>query len=516
MFKKSLAIILCLLMTISLTLCLGACSKKDTNYPVTVGQTTLKEKPKKVAVLSDNLADIIYYMGYSTQICAISDACTQEELTKYISSVGDEVTPNTDLIINSDAELVLTDTPVSSVTKDKLKESGIEVINLMLPTNEAQLTTIYTTLGKIFGGNTDGAKNGANACKRLTETLSQAEKEVQGSSIVKLVCYLYLDENNALCSFNNTTSEGLVLDFIGATNVAANFPEAKVDKSILRLSNPDYIFCDNEKVVEYLNTRSELSTMTALTKNQTYILPKTSLQRLGGSMINTQNFMLSKMFPNSVSDATRGESLASAYGIEITDSTTYKAGDDHEDIKAIQQRLLDLGYLVLEDSTTTYFGGMTEEAVKSFQSSQGLDATGIADKKTLETLFLSTTLSVTGSTFIPDANIEQGTTAPAESTTETTEPSASNSNTLGYNIDLSSSKSYQHGDEHQDIVAIQQRLEELLYITFDENISYTTYFGDATESAITLFQESNGLSATGVADYETLKLLFSEDAQLPQ
>ena len=518
MFKKSLAIILCIIMTLALSLSLTGCSEQDANYPVTVGQTLIKEKPKKVCVLSDNLADIIYYMGYSTQICALSDACTQEELTKYISSVGDEVIPDTDKIAQSGATLVLTDTPLSPVAKESLDKKGIEVINLMLPTTEAQLTTLYTTLGKIFGGKTDGAETGKNSCARLCETLSQAEKEVQGSTIVKLVCYLYLDENNALCSYNSTTSEGLLLDFVGAANVAANFPEEKVDKSILRLSNPDYIFCDNQKVIDYLNSRNEFATMTALTNNQTYILPRTALQRFGTSMINTQTFMLSKMFPNSVSSATQGESLAPAYGIAINADTQYMAGDDNEDVKAIQQRLIDLGYLVTEDGNpTTYFGSMTEEAVKSFQSSQGLEATGILDKKTLEVLFLSSTLSVTGTPFIPEATLP--TQVPATTPTNPAEPTnapVDGSNTSGYNIDLTSHKSYQHGDEHEDVKAIQQRLEELLYITFDENITYTTYFGDATENAVTLFQESNGLSATGIADYETLKLLFSDNAQQPQ
>lgn len=517
MFKKSLAIILCLLMCVALALSLTGCSQQDENFPVTVGQTLIKEKPQKVCVLSDNLADIIYYMGYSTQICALSDACTQEELTKYISSVGDEVIPDTEKIAESGATLVLTDTPLSPVAKESLEKKGIEVINLMLPTTEAQLTTLYTTLGKIFAGKSDGAENGKNSCARLCDTLSQAEKEVQGSTVVKLVCYLYLDENNALCSYNNTTSEGLVLDFVGATNVASNFPEEKVDKSILRLSNPDYIFCDNQNVIDYLKSRSEFSTMTALTNNQTYILPKTALQRFGTSMINTQTFMLSKMFPNSVSSATQGDSLSEVYGIIINADTQYMAGDDNEDIKAIQQRLIDLGYLVTEDGNpTTYFGSLTEEAVKTFQSAQGLEPTGIADKKTLETLFLSSTLSVSGTTFIPATNpTQEPTTAPTNPAEPTNAPSEGGT-TLGYNIDLTQSKSYKHGDEHEDVMAIQQRLEELLYITFDENITYTTYFGDATENAVTLFQESNGLTATGIADYETLKLLFSENAQQPQ
>ncbi len=516
MFKKSLALVLCLLMAISIALSFGGCSDSDGNYPVTAGQTTFEEKPMKVAVMSDSLADIIYYMGYSTQICAISDSCTQQELTKYIDSVGDEVVPNTDAIINSGAEFVLTDTPLSAAAKDKLTESGIEVINFMLPTNDAQLLTLYTTLGKIFGGSTDGTETGKNSHARLTETLTQAEKEVEGSTVVKLVCYLYLDEDNILCSYNNTTCEGMILDYVSATNVASNFPDEKVDQSILRLSNPDYIFYDSEEVLQYLNSRSSLSSMTALTKGNTYLLPKSALQRLGGSLIDTQSFMLSKMFPNSVSNTTTGESLASAYGIKLTEGSSYELGADHEDVKAIQQRLMDLGYLQLDDNTaTTYFGAKTEEAVKAFQSATGLEATGVADKKTLDTLFLSSTLSVDGTTYIPSGTTnEEPATKPTEP--EEAETQGTQVNTNGYNIDLSISKTYQKGDEHEDIKAIQQRLEELLYLSFGDGDTYTSYYGDGTENAISLFQESNGLSVTGVADYNTLQVLFSSEAKQPR
>ncbi len=521
MKKRFFAIILSALLALTAIISLGGCSPKDDNYPVTVGQTKITDKPEKVAVLSDNLADIIYYMGYSTQICAISDACTQEELTKYIESVGSETAPDIDGLVRCGAKYVLADTPLSETVMGKLEDHGIKVLNFLSPSTTQQLETLYNTIGAIFAGKPDGQDTAADAYNRLITTIEQAEKEVEGSSVVKLVCYLYLDEDKNLCSFNNTTCEGMILDYVSATNVATNFLEEKVDENILRLSNPDYVFYDNEETLNYLKSNKTLASMNAIKNNNTYIMPKTALQRLGGSMIATQSFMISKMFPASISDNTRGESYAEKYGITITDTASYKAGDDNEDIKAIQQRLMDLGYLVLEDGdgATTYFGGKTESALQSFQTANGIEATGIADKDTLTTLFLSTTLSVSGQTVAPDSDQEPPT-APEETepSTGAEEPATSaqgDVNTNGYNIDLSSSKSYSAGDEHVDIAVIQERLEELLYISFSEGDSYTTYYGPGTENAITRFQESNGLSATGQADYETLKVLFSADAKQP-
>ena len=55
-----------------------------------------------------------------------------------------------------------------------------------------------------------------------------------------------------------------------------------------------------------------------------------------------------------------------------------------------------------------------------------------------------------------------------------------------------------------------------MYLSFDEGDSPTNYYGPGTESAISSFQESNDLAVTGVADAETLRVLFSDEAKIPQ
>lgn len=523
MKKRILAVILSILSVSAVIFCLGGCSSKDEGYPVTVGHTKVSSRPEKVAVLSDNLADIIYYMGYSTQICAISDSCTQETLTKYIESVGSETSPDVDGLVRCGAKYVLTDTPLSDTVKDKLEDHNMEVINFMVPSTAEQLQTLYNTLGTFFGGESDGKSTATDSYNRLTTTIQQAEKEVEGDTVVKLVCYLYLNSSGELCSYNSSTCEGMILDYVGATNVATNFIEETVDVNILRLSNPDYVFYDNEEVLTYLRDSDILSSMSALKKNNTYVLPQSALQRLGGSLIETQSFMISKIYPDSVSNTVTNQSYAEQYGLTITEGSSYGLGDDSEDVKAIQRRLIDLGYLVLDsgDGATTYFGSKTQDALKSFQTANGLESTGIADEATLDALFLSTTLSVSGQTVAPETGADDEPATEPDATQAATSPeeepatSSSSVTTNGYNIDLSSSKSYQAGDEHPDIAVIQQRLEELLYISFSEGDTYTNYFGAGTKKAITNFQQSNGLDATGVADYETLKLLFSSEAQQP-
>lgn len=70
---------------------------------------------------------------------------------------------------------------------------------------------------------------------------------------------------------------------------------------------------------------------------------------------------------------------------------TLKKGSTGEDVKKLQQALIDLGYL--SDTADGTFGAKTQDAVTLFQAINGLDADGLAGAKTLALLFSGTALS---------------------------------------------------------------------------------------------------------------------------
>ena len=70
---------------------------------------------------------------------------------------------------------------------------------------------------------------------------------------------------------------------------------------------------------------------------------------------------------------------------------TLKKGSTGEDVKKLQQALIDLGYL--SDTADGTFGTKTQDAVTHFQAVNGLDADGLAGAKTQVLLFSGTALS---------------------------------------------------------------------------------------------------------------------------
>ena len=84
--------------------------------------------------------------------------------------------------------------------------------------------------------------------------------------------------------------------------------------------------------------------------------------------------------------------------------------------------------------------------------------------------------------------------APAEAAAEETEAS-------GY-------QTLQKGSKGDDVKALQQRLIELNYLSGSADGDY----GGKTASAVELFQNTAGLTATGIADPDTQSALFADDA----
>ena len=141
---------------------------------------------------------------------------------------------------------------------------------------------------------------------------------------------------------------------------------------------------------------------------------------------------------------------------EVSQPLAY--GAEGEAVTLIQQLLIDLGYL--DTKATGKFREATQKAVKQFQTEYGLEATGVVDGET-EVMLL---------------NAEY--------------------------------RTLQNGDDGDDVQRLQEALKNLGYLTANA----TGKFRSATENAVISFQEAHGLKASGKADIELQRLLFSGTA----
>ena len=143
-----------------------------------------------------------------------------------------------------------------------------------------------------------------------------------------------------------------------------------------------------------------------------------------------------------------------------TPDPTLQQGDENERVQELQERLMELGYMSLDQSTQLY-GPITKNSVMLFQRQHGLQQDGIAGTETLEALFAD------------DAKkymLEEGMTG-------------------------------------TDVDSLQRQLIDLGYMK-----SATGYFGSETTQAVKDFQSRNSLGVDGMCGEQTFALLYSPKA----
>lgn len=132
-------------------------------------------------------------------------------------------------------------------------------------------------------------------------------------------------------------------------------------------------------------------------------------------------------------------------------------GSRGDEVTKLQKMLKKLGYT---NSVTGYYGNITKDAVKAFQSKNSLTANGVANSATVKKI-----------------------TAAYEKADEIVKVD-------GLTI----------GSRGNDVTDLQKMLKKLGFTS-----SVTGYFGTTTEGAVKEFQEKNGLTANGIANDATVK-----------
>ena len=420
--KKIIAGIICLALVFGSAFVLAGCG--DSNYPVKVANLTIEKEPKSIVVLDPNSADIISYMGYDVKIVGRSDQVDQ----KYLSvapSMGSSDRPNVQNIIDSGAKVVFANDALAEDSKKSLESDGISVVLMSVADTPKQLETNFHTLGKILGGNTDGKSKAESSYNKLISSMEERKDKATATpeSTLDTVCYLYF-EDGMLKLMTSGTYGDMLLGYTGAVNVAVNISENKVDVNTLKVANPNYIFYADEDTLKAVKGDNVLSQLAAIKAGKTMQITKEEMSRQGFTALETLDKMIGFIHPelaqktatpDSAQPATKAAdqkatqpaaqaatqaatqpattpaaatSLADKYKIKL-DGLSLKEEDDDDDVKAMQQRLFDLGYVSDKENITGYYGEVSKAAVTAFQKKNGIKETGTADNATLVKLFSS-------------------------------------------------------------------------------------------------------------------------------
>ena len=164
----------------------------------------------------------------------------------------------------------------------------------------------------------------------------------------------------------------------------------------------------------------------------------------------------------------QGENYAFV-AVKALSKAKYEAiSSDGKDLQTLLKALLSKGYYDAVPGTS--YNAAAIAAIKRFQSACGMEQTGVADENMLRIVY---------SGYAPVSSLLYST--------------------------LSS------GDKGDNVSRMQSRLYALGYLTKTSSLSGD--YNNTTVSAVKLFQNANGLSATGKADTDTLKAMYNPEAK---
>lgn len=179
---------------------------------------------------------------------------------------------------------------------------------------------------------------------------------------------------------------------------------------------------------------------------------------------------------------------------------TLTRGDRSEDVKRLQQKLIDMGYL--EGKADGQFGGMTEAAVKEVET----------ELRAMEQAAIDAMAPTSGDA---EQTPESEQTPEPEQTPKTQVDGVVD---LALQIRLNSDEfprvdcTLDKGADASAVTRLQRRLIALGMLTGAADGDY----GGNTRRAVRIFQHYNGLEETGLADEATQRAVFSASAQAPE
>ena len=436
--KKIISFLLAAAVAVTSAAALAGCA--GTEYPVEIANIQINKEPENIVVLDANAADIIAYMGYDGKIVGRSDQVDQQDLGA-APSVGASTNPDVKKIKDSDATVVFASDAIKESTVKSLEEDGIKVVQISFADTPKQLLTNYKTLGKILGGKTVGEKKGEDAYKHLIEELEHIQSTIPADPNTNAqpdtICYLYYEGNNLKIMTKNTYGE-MLLEYTNCVNVAGQINDDSVDVQVLKNAQPKYIFYSDANALKAIKTDSVMSKLPAIKAGNVLQITDSEMKRQGGTAVQTVKRMVDFVYKGKAStpeqpvttanqkateaqqatkaaaaqqatqpatkaaanqqatqpattaqNAAANTSVAAQYKINLT-GLSLKKEQKNGNVKIMQKRLYDLGYIDDAENVTGYYGEVSQKAVKDFQQANGISATGTADNATLVKLFEKT------------------------------------------------------------------------------------------------------------------------------
>lgn len=261
-----------LIILISLVLLLSGCGGKETpvsdsgkTFEDILGQKIVIEKtPEKIISLSPAITEILYVLDLDDKIIGTTDYCDYPEAAKHTPKMGGFNTPNMELIIEADPDLVFISSGIQAELSESFKKLGIKTFALDANTIDQVIYNI-----KLVGTLLDAEEK----AKIVTDDMQKRKDFVQEKTkdLEKPLVFFEIWDEPLLSAGPNTFVSD-ILEIAGGINFAqqgeSDFPQISLE--ILLERDPDFYIAVDHQKNEDIKNRPGYENLSAIRNNKYY------------------------------------------------------------------------------------------------------------------------------------------------------------------------------------------------------------------------------------------------------
>lgn len=311
--KRILPFMLALLLLLGLTGCSGKDKPESSSsqpeesqpqeYPVSIGEETISDKPQKVVSLSPALTELCFDMGYGQQLSGVSEYCSWPQQIQDLPRMGTAQNPDLSAIKADKPDVVITHTQLSEANLIALQQADIPVVVLSHARQPEQLKDLYTDLGRLFSGEQTGSEEGVGFYNEQMGRVESVRGKVDayvrsGGKQLSAVYLRMLDFTVA----TGDTFEGAMLEAIGFENEAGAYGSWTYPADFISQYDPDVIFCNEDITIPMLEQNANYKGLQATIHDIVYSYDFTAFERQGKRMFDILEDMAKKAYPDAFAE----------------------------------------------------------------------------------------------------------------------------------------------------------------------------------------------------------------------
>lgn len=252
----------------------------ETEYPLTFtdsygNETTLESEPQRIISCAPNMTELIFQLGAENRLVGRTDYCDYPDAAFSIDSVGAIDSPNVEMIVSMEPDLVLASSIFTEDSFNQLTEMGINVIVIHEEYDVDGVRNMILSVGEIINCN----RQAIEITGAMDTLISETQATIEGLDKPKIYYAVSFGEYGDYTVGGDTYLHQLI-EAAGGENVAEDVVGWSFSLEALVEADPDIIIVSQYMLDAFIST-APYSDLRAVKEGHVYGIDSNLVERQG-------------------------------------------------------------------------------------------------------------------------------------------------------------------------------------------------------------------------------------------